>query len=94
MCRTKEQLGYVVDSESQDLHGILGFSFMVQSAKYSPKYIEGRINVFIKHIPQLLVVTMTSNLSFALVCYLYVIFSGDIAGSQCDHVFMSAIDCT
>ncbi|XP_073396481.1 nardilysin-like isoform X2 [Physcomitrium patens] len=52
--RTKEQIGYVVDLADEDLHGVLGISFMVQSAKYSPAYIESRINAFIKTIPKML----------------------------------------
>lgn len=60
MCRTKEQLGYVVECECQDLHGVLGIKFMVQSAKYSPQYLEGRINAFIKQIPQMLVFKLST----------------------------------
>lgn len=53
--RTQEQLGYTVDSGCQDLHQVLGFTFMVQSAKYSPAFLQARTNAFIEQIPTILV---------------------------------------
>ncbi|KAG6541670.1 hypothetical protein Mapa_016935 [Marchantia paleacea] len=52
--RTKEQLGYRVDCGVRVTHRIMGFCFRVQSAKYSPPYLEERINAFIATIQQTL----------------------------------------
>eukprot|EP00250_Pteridium_aquilinum_P001882 c12089_g1_i1 orf=386-3718(-) len=46
--RTKEQLGYNVSCSARMTYRILGFCFRVLSAKYSPLYLKGRIDEFIK----------------------------------------------
>lgn len=55
MYRTQEQLGYDLNCGCQNLNGVLGVDFTVQSAKYSPHYLESRLLAFVKQIPQLLV---------------------------------------
>eukprot|EP00249_Psilotum_nudum_P016776 c25983_g1_i2 orf=79-3465(+) len=45
--RTKEQLGYNVNCKSRITYRVLGFCFYVQSAKYSPPYLEQRMATFI-----------------------------------------------
>eukprot|EP00252_Welwitschia_mirabilis_P007587 TRINITY_DN19118_c0_g1_i1.p1 TRINITY_DN19118_c0_g1~~TRINITY_DN19118_c0_g1_i1.p1 ORF type:complete len:1100 (+),score=208.89 TRINITY_DN19118_c0_g1_i1:181-3300(+) len=52
--RTKEQLGYVVDCGTRMTHRVLGFCFRVQSDKYSPTYLQERIDTFISDLPQML----------------------------------------
>ncbi|KAH7285476.1 hypothetical protein KP509_33G029900 [Ceratopteris richardii] len=46
--RTQEQLGYSLSSTARLTYRILGFSFRVISAKYSPPYVIERIEKFIK----------------------------------------------
>ncbi|GFZ19968.1 insulinase (Peptidase family M16) family protein [Actinidia rufa] len=53
-CRTKEQLGYVVDCSPRVTYRILGFCFRVQSSEYNPVYLQGRIDNFISGLKELL----------------------------------------
>lgn len=50
--RTKEQLGYHVYCSSRDTFGVLGFSISVfsQVTKATTKFIDARIEAFIKHV--------------------------------------------
>jgi nardilysin len=52
--RTKEQLGYRVDCGVRVTYRVLGFCFRVQSAKYTPPFLEHRINTFIASLSQVL----------------------------------------
>ncbi|KAK4492122.1 hypothetical protein RD792_002919 [Penstemon davidsonii] len=52
--RTKEQLGYVVDSSTRVTYRVLGFCFRVQSSEYNPVYLQGRIDNFINGFEELL----------------------------------------
>ncbi|XP_065881361.1 nardilysin-like [Euphorbia lathyris] len=52
--RTKEQLGYVVECSPRVTYGVYGFCFCVQSSKYSPIYLQGRIENFINSLEDLL----------------------------------------
>ncbi|CAN0903648.1 At1g06900 [Linum grandiflorum] len=52
--RTKEQLGYVVRSSPRVTYRIHGFCYVVQSAKYNPVYLEGRVETFINGLEDLL----------------------------------------
>ncbi|XP_048324467.2 nardilysin-like isoform X1 [Ziziphus jujuba] len=52
--RTKEQLGYVVECSPRITYRIFGFCFCVQSAEYSPIYLQGRIDNFIDGLEELL----------------------------------------
>ncbi|KAK1270924.1 Zinc-metallopeptidase, peroxisomal [Acorus gramineus] len=52
--RTKEQLGYVVESGSRMTYRILGFCFRIQSSEYSPSYLHGRLDSFINGLQELL----------------------------------------
>ncbi|WCJ34959.1 Insulin-degrading enzyme [Euphorbia peplus] len=52
--RTKEQLGYVVEGSPRVTYRVYGFCFCVQSSKYSPIYLQGRIENFINSIEDLL----------------------------------------
>ncbi|KAF5744448.1 nardilysin-like isoform X1 [Tripterygium wilfordii] len=52
--RTKEQLGYVVQCSPRITYRILGFCFCVQSSKYSPVYLLGRVENFINGLEELL----------------------------------------
>ncbi|XP_058075334.1 nardilysin-like isoform X3 [Magnolia sinica] len=52
--RTKEQLGYVVECGPRMTYRVLGFCFRVQSSKYNPSYLHGRIDNFINLVPKLL----------------------------------------
>jgi len=45
--RTKEQLGYSVWSSFESTHGIMIFSYNVQSSTHDPKHVRGRIELFI-----------------------------------------------
>ncbi|PIA31419.1 hypothetical protein AQUCO_04900014v1 [Aquilegia coerulea] len=53
--RTKEQLGYVVECSVRVTNRVLGFCFCVQSSKYNPVYLHGRIDNFINSVEKLLV---------------------------------------
>ncbi|OWM66636.1 hypothetical protein CDL15_Pgr010287 [Punica granatum] len=53
--RTKEQLGYVVECSPRVTYRIYGFCFCVQSSKYNPLYLLGRIDNFINGLEELLV---------------------------------------
>jgi secreted Zn-dependent insulinase-like peptidase len=46
--RTKEQLGYLVQTECQDIGSCLGLSITVQSADYPPQHIATRVNNFMQ----------------------------------------------
>uniref|UniRef100_A0A6M2EQF5 Peptidase M16 N-terminal domain-containing protein n=1 Tax=Populus davidiana TaxID=266767 RepID=A0A6M2EQF5_9ROSI len=52
--RTKEQLGYVVECSPRVTYRINGFCFVVQSSKYNPVYLLGRIENFINGLEELL----------------------------------------
>ncbi|CAK7323528.1 unnamed protein product [Dovyalis caffra] len=52
--RTKEQLGYVVQCSPRVTYRIYGFCFCVQSSKYNPVYLLGRIENFINGLEELL----------------------------------------
>ncbi|KFK43001.1 hypothetical protein AALP_AA1G066600 [Arabis alpina] len=52
--RTKEQLGYVVQCGPRLTYRIHGFCFCVQSSKYGPVHLLGRVDNFIKDIEKLL----------------------------------------
>ncbi|XP_020276491.1 nardilysin-like isoform X4 [Asparagus officinalis] len=52
--RTKEQLGYVVESGPRMTYRVLGFCFRVQSSEYGPLHLHRRIQNFMNNIPQLL----------------------------------------
>ncbi|KAF8397117.1 hypothetical protein HHK36_016024 [Tetracentron sinense] len=52
--RTKEQLGYVVQCGPRITYRVLGFCFCVQSSKYNPVYLHGRIDDFINGLQELL----------------------------------------
>lgn len=53
--RTKEQLGYVVESGPRMTYRVLGYCFRIQSSKYSSLYLHDRINNFINGLQDLLV---------------------------------------
>ncbi|KAG5387472.1 hypothetical protein IGI04_038942 [Brassica rapa subsp. trilocularis] len=53
--RTKEQLGYVVECGPRFTYRVHGFCFCVQSSKYGPVHLFGRIDNFIKDIEGLLI---------------------------------------
>eukprot|EP00798_Chlamydomonas_sp_ICE-L_P021126 gene21126-28013_t len=46
--RTKEQLGYTVHSGVRMTHGILGFCFTVQSAKFPAEHVDASVETFIQ----------------------------------------------
>jgi nardilysin len=52
--RTKEQLGYVVECGPRLTYRVHGFCFCVQSSKYGPVHLLGRVDNFIKDIEGLL----------------------------------------
>ncbi|CAN1266237.1 At1g06900 [Linum perenne] len=52
--RTKEQLGYVVQCSPRVTYRINGFCYVVQSAKYNPFYLQGRVESFINGLEELL----------------------------------------
>ncbi|XP_018441552.2 nardilysin-like [Raphanus sativus] len=52
--RTKEQLGYVVECGPRLTYRVHGFCFCVQSSKYGPTHLLGRVDNFIKDIEALL----------------------------------------
>ncbi|PIA59677.1 hypothetical protein AQUCO_00400519v1 [Aquilegia coerulea] len=52
--RTKEQLGYVVQCSTRVTYRVLGFCFCVQSSKYDPVYLHGRVDNFIDSVQKLL----------------------------------------
>ncbi|XP_031249701.1 nardilysin-like [Pistacia vera] len=52
--RTKEQLGYVVESSPRITYRVFGFCFCVQSSKYNPIYLQERIDNFISSLQELL----------------------------------------
>jgi hypothetical protein len=53
--RTKEQLGYTVDSSPRMTYRLLAYCFRVMSSKYSPVYLQSRIDDFIDGVSTLLV---------------------------------------
>ena len=72
-CRTKEQLGYVVECSPRITYRVFGFCFCVQSAEYSPIYLQERIENFINGLEELLVSIQVYDLvwiSFFLLCIL------------------------
>lgn len=52
--RTKEQLGYVVECSPRITYRVHGFCFCVQSSKFNPIYLQGRIENFINGLEKLL----------------------------------------
>ncbi|TVU47149.1 hypothetical protein EJB05_06736 [Eragrostis curvula] len=52
--RTKEQLGYTVDSSPRMTYRMLAYCFRVMSSKYSPVYLQSRIDNFIDGVSALL----------------------------------------
>ncbi|XP_050216582.1 nardilysin-like isoform X2 [Mercurialis annua] len=52
--RTKEQLGYVVECSPRVTYRVYGFCFCIQSSKYSPIYLQDRIDNFINGLEELL----------------------------------------
>ncbi|KAL5217065.1 hypothetical protein ABZP36_017749 [Zizania latifolia] len=52
--RTKEQLGYTVDSSPRMTYRVLAYCFRVMSSKYSPVYLQSRIDNFIDGLSTLL----------------------------------------
>ncbi|KAL6649880.1 hypothetical protein ACP70R_014104 [Stipagrostis hirtigluma subsp. patula] len=52
--RTKEQLGYTVDSSPRMTYRMLAYCFRVMSSKYSPVYLQSRIDNFIHGVSALL----------------------------------------
>ncbi|XP_062211184.1 nardilysin-like [Phragmites australis] len=52
--RTKEQLGYTVDSSPRMTYRMLAYCFRVMSSKYSPVYLQSRIDNFINGLSALL----------------------------------------
>ncbi|KAJ3682908.1 hypothetical protein LUZ60_013135 [Juncus effusus] len=52
--RTKEQLGYTVDCGARVTYYVLGLCFRVQSSKFGPSYLQGRIENFIDSLPAFL----------------------------------------
>lgn len=52
--RTKEQLGYTVDSSPRMTYRVLAYCFRVMSSKYSPVYLQSRIDNFINGLSDLL----------------------------------------
>ncbi|KAJ3676945.1 hypothetical protein LUZ60_002669 [Juncus effusus] len=52
--RTKEQLGYTVSCCSRLTNNVLGFSFIIQSAKYDPIHLHTRIESFIDGLQDLI----------------------------------------
>ncbi|KAI4368936.1 hypothetical protein MLD38_017436 [Melastoma candidum] len=52
--RTKEQLGYVVESSPRTTYRTYGYCFCVQSSKYDPVYLLGRIDKFIDSVEEIL----------------------------------------
>ncbi|XP_004294732.1 PREDICTED: nardilysin isoform X1 [Fragaria vesca subsp. vesca] len=52
--RTKEQLGYTVQCAPRVTTNVFGFCFYVQSAEYNPIYLQGRLEIFIKSLEELL----------------------------------------
>ncbi|CAD6203559.1 unnamed protein product [Miscanthus lutarioriparius] len=52
--RTKEQLGYTVDSSPRMTYRTLAYCFQVMSSKYSPIYLQSRIDNFIDGLSDLL----------------------------------------
>ena len=49
--RTKEQLGYIVDSQAIHSVGDMGFRFLIQSER-DPIYVETRIEAFLDHLKE------------------------------------------
>eukprot|EP00210_Caulerpa_lentillifera_P000591 g572.t1 len=48
--RNQEQLGYIVYSCVRRTHGVLGFSILVISERFSPTYVNKRIEAFIEQL--------------------------------------------
>lgn len=74
--RTKEQLGYRVDCGVRAKFKVFGFCFRVQSAKYSPVFLEQRINAFVTSLSKILVQLQSQS----LVEVIFFIFTGSCAG--------------
>ena len=66
--RTKEQLGYVVQCSPRVTYRINGFCFIVQSSKYNPVYLLGRIENFINGLEEMLVSIQVQCSSFLYFC--------------------------
>ncbi|KAK2441731.1 Insulinase (Peptidase family M16) family protein [Trifolium repens] len=45
--RTKEKLGYVVQSHSSETHNVWGFQFFIESSSHQPSYLQERIEIFL-----------------------------------------------
>lgn len=58
--RTKEQLGYVVESSPRVTYRVFGFCFCIQSSEYNPVYLQGRIENFLNGLDELLVSILDS----------------------------------
>lgn len=77
--RTKEQLGYTVDSSPRMTYRMLAYCFQVMSSKYSPIYLQSRIDNFIDGISDLLVCLyydspVSGHVCFSMLllyCFLY-----------------------
>lgn len=54
-CRTKEQLGYVVQCGPRMTYRVLGFCFCIQSSNYNPYYLHQKIENFVGGLHDLLV---------------------------------------
>ncbi|KAK7301570.1 hypothetical protein RJT34_12437 [Clitoria ternatea] len=52
--RTKEQLGYAVESSPRVTYRVFGFCFCIQSSEYNPFYLQGRIDNFLNGLEELL----------------------------------------
>ncbi|KNA04271.1 hypothetical protein SOVF_201220 [Spinacia oleracea] len=52
--RTKEQLGYTVECSPRTTYRVFGYCFSVQSSKYNPVYLQGRIDNFIDGLNDML----------------------------------------
>jgi nardilysin len=50
--RTKEQLGYVASGSLETLYDVGGFRVTVESAFHSPKFVEERIDAFLRGFPK------------------------------------------
>ena len=50
--RTKEQLGYVASASLESLYDVYGFRITVESAFHAPKFVEERINAFLRGFPK------------------------------------------
>ena len=51
--RTKQQLGYIVQLGSENLHGALALTLLVQGSKKGPAFVDGQIEAFFQRYRQL-----------------------------------------